>query len=92
MPEGTGHGFEVDVPGSLDGLKSGYTPLQFLEAAMREPLLDIKERIRASIAAAQYVHVKKGEGGKKDVAQEAAEKTSSGSKFTPAAPPLKRVK
>lgn len=42
-------------------------------------------QVRAAIAAVQYTHAKKGEGGKKDARQEAAEKVAG--RFTAAAPP-----
>jgi phage terminase small subunit len=42
-------------------------------------------QVRAAIAAVQYTHVKKGDGGKRDEAQERAEKAAS--KFAPSAPP-----
>lgn len=35
-------------------------------------------QVRAAIAAVQYTHAKKGEGGKKEAKQEAAEKVQSG--------------
>ena len=47
-------------------------------------------QVRAAIAAAQYVHLKKGDGGKKDEANEKAQKAAGG-KFGPAKAPLKLV-
>jgi phage terminase small subunit len=47
-------------------------------------------QVRAAIAAVQYTHVKKGDGGKKDEKQRAAEAVAS--KFNAAPPPLKLVK
>ncbi len=44
-------------------------------------------QVRAAIAAVQYTHAKRGEGGKKDEAVEKAKKASAG-KFGAAAPPL----
>ena len=38
-------------------------------------------QVRAAIAAVQYTHAKKGEGGKKDAKQEAAEKAGTSSRF-----------
>ncbi|MFT0167495.1 hypothetical protein ACLKMY_00505 [Paraburkholderia mimosarum] len=42
-------------------------------------------RVRAAIAAVQYTHVKKGDGGKKDEQAEKAKRVAS--RFTPGAPP-----
>ncbi len=43
-------------------------------------------QVRAAIAAVQYTHAKKGEGGKKDEAADRAKRASAG-KFASAAPP-----
>jgi hypothetical protein len=43
-------------------------------------------QVRAAIAAVQYTHTKKGDGGKKDDLAEAAKKASKG-KFARSAPP-----
>ena len=42
-------------------------------------------QVRAAIAAVQYTHAKKGEGGKKEARQDQAERVAS--KFATAAPP-----
>src|SRR5687767_3784420 len=42
------------------------TPLEFLKGVMNDLEQDPKLRVRAAIAAAQYEHLKKGDGGKKD--------------------------
>lgn len=63
----------------------------FLLAAMNDPKLDAKTRVRAGIAAAQYQHTKKGDGGKKDEKKDAAEKAGTG-KFAPGKPPLRVVR
>ena len=42
-------------------------------------------QVRAAIAAVQYTHMKKGDGGKKEVVQERAEQAAS--KFRRSAPP-----
>ena len=60
-------------------------PLAFLLGVMKDDAVDLKERVRCAIAAAQYVHTKRHDGGKKDEVAEKAEK--AGSKFKPAAPP-----
>lgn len=53
--------------------------------------LDVSDRqLRAAIAAVQYTHAKKGEGGKKDERAEAAK--AAGKKFGSTPPPLRSVK
>lgn len=47
-------------------------------------------QVRAAIAAVQYTHAKKGEGGKKDEQAEAAK--AAGRKFGSTPPPLRAVK
>lgn len=42
-------------------------------------------QVRAAIAAVQYTHIKKGEGGKKDAKNDAAEKVAG--RFGPRQPP-----
>lgn len=46
-------------------------------------------QVRAAVAAVQYTHAKKGEGGKKEARQQAAEKI--GGRFAPTAPPRTRM-
>ncbi len=48
-------------------------------------------QVRAAIAAVQYTHTKRGDGGKKDEANERAGKVASGSRFGPAKAPLRVV-
>lgn len=47
-------------------------------------------QVRAAIAAVQYTHTKRGDGGKKEAAQEAAGKASQG-RFGARPTPLKLV-
>lgn len=65
-------------------------PLQFLIDVMQGTIDATPLQVRAAIAAAQYKHVKSGDGGKKEE-QAAAAKKAAGGKFKPAAPPLKLV-
>ena len=66
-------------------------PLDFLRAAMNDPAASDKLRVEAAKALMPFVHARKGEGGKKDAASDAAKKAAN--KFaTPPAPSLKRVK
>ena len=59
-------------------------------AALKAAILTVPAeqgiRIQAASIAAPFVHVKKGEGGKKDAAAEAA-KATAGGKFRASAPP-----
>lgn len=58
------------------------TPLEFLLAVMNNNAIADKLRLDAAKTAAQYVHPKKGEGGKsKDAADRA--KAAAGGKFGP---------
>ncbi len=84
-PEAPEDAQQDDAPKGLN-VPQGKEPLEFLRAVMDDPLADPKLRVRAAIAAAQYVHAKKGEGGKKDERQAAAEKAGKG-RFAPSAPP-----
>lgn len=65
-------------------------PLTFLELVMNDPTAPLKDRIRAGVAAAQYRHMKRGDGGKKEEAAGKAEKAAS--KYAPARAPLKVVR
>lgn len=56
------------------------TPLEFLLTVMNDNELADKLRLEAAKTAAQYVHPKKGEGGKKDDAADRA-KAAAGGKF-----------
>ena len=61
-------------------------PLEYLLAVMHDNQADPALRVRAAIAAAQYVHTKTGDGGKKEEKDREAKVASSG-KFAPAGPP-----
>lgn len=65
-------------------------PLEFLELVMNDPKVDIKQRIRAGIAAAQYRHTKRHDGGKKEEADEKAGKAAKG-RFSVRKPPSLKV-
>jgi len=66
-------------------------PLEFLKDALNDPTAPFKDRIRAAIAAAQYVHTKTHDGGKKEARQAAADKAAQGGKFGARPAPLKVV-
>lgn len=54
------------------------TPLEFLLAAMNHAELDMRLRLDAAKSAAQYVHIRAGEGGKKEEKQNAAKSAGNG--------------
>jgi len=66
-------------------------PLDFLLVVQNDPLMDPKLRLRAAIAAAQYKHTKRHDGGKKESLGEGARKAAEG-RFSPKAPPKLVVK
>ena len=68
----------------------GLEPLAFLEGVMQGLIEATPLQVRAAIAAAQYRHMKKGDGGVKDEQADRAKKAAAG-KFGAAAPPLKLV-
>lgn len=59
--------------------------LEFLRSVMMDVSLDIRQRVDAAKALAPFEHAKKGEGGKKEQKQEAAEKVAK--RFQASAPP-----
>lgn len=66
------------------------TPLQFLVAAMLGKVEASPTQVKAATAAAQYLHVRKSDGGKKDETADKAKKAASG-KFAAASVPLQLV-
>jgi phage terminase small subunit len=62
------------------------TPLEYALDIMNDPSIEEIRRDRMAIAALPFMHMKKGEGGKKDAEKENADKVASG-KFAPSAPP-----
>ena len=65
------------------------TPLEFLLSVMNDNEADDRLRLDAAKTAAQYMHAKKGEGGKKEEQKDAAKKAAN--KFAALPPPLKVV-
>jgi phage terminase small subunit len=60
--------------------------LEYLLQVMRDETVDTPLRVRAAVAAAQYCHVKRDDGGKKEERQANAVEVAKG-KLAPAAPP-----
>lgn len=65
-------------------------PQAFLEALMDDVNADPRMRLEAAKALMPFKYAKLGEGGKKDVKQDAAKKAAAG-KFAASAAPLKLV-
>ena len=61
--------------------------LELLQAVALGKVMATGLQVRAAIAAVQYTHTKRGDGGKKDAADEAARKTAGAGKFSAAPPP-----
>jgi phage terminase small subunit len=83
---GAGRKSKPKAPPPVLDVPAGNDPLTFLLGVMNDAGADARLRVRAAVAAAQYVHAKQGEGGKKDAAERAAGSAAAG-KFAPAAPP-----
>ena len=66
------------------------TPLEFLLSVMNDNAVEDRLRLEAAKTAAQYVHPKVGETGKKEQTGKKAEEASKG-RFSPSAPPLRIV-
>jgi phage terminase small subunit len=64
-------------------------PLRFLLKVMQGTIEANPTQLKAAVAAVQYTHVKKGDGGKKDEKAEAAERAAA--KFNTPRAPLKVV-
>jgi phage terminase small subunit len=66
--------------------KKAQKPLEYLLAVMNDETVDEPLRVRAAIAAAQYCHAKRDDGGKKEERQSNAVDAARG-KLALAAPP-----
>lgn len=80
--EAKAKGKEINLP---DLSKMYSDPLDFLKAVMNDAGEDLRYRVDAAKALMPFIHQRKGEGGKKEAKQEAAEKVAS--RFSAAAPP-----
>jgi len=70
----------------LGPVSDGAEPLAFLLSVQNDASAPLKDRIRAAVAAAQYVHPKMGEGAKK-VAAKAAQGVAEEGRFGRRSPP-----
>jgi len=68
------------------------TPLDYMLKVMNDTKEDDGRRDRMAIAAAPFIHSRKGEGAGKKQEREDRAKAAGGGKFAPSAPPLKVVK
>jgi phage terminase small subunit len=83
---------EDDVPGfDLARALTFTDPKAFLIAAMNDPEAEAKLRVDAAKALMPFMHQRKGETGKKEDKQDAAEKAAAGMYGT-GKPPLRSVK
>jgi hypothetical protein len=83
-----------DVPEDIkkEAKAANMDPLDYMLKVMNDEDAEPERRDRMAIAAAPFVHPRKGEGkGKKDEREERAKAASSG-KFSTGQPPLTRVK
>jgi phage terminase small subunit len=80
---------EAEVERLVQGVSRD--PLEFLLDVMQGKVRPSPDQLKAAVAATQYVHTKKGEGGKKDAAKDAAVEVAKG-RFRSGAPPLRAVK
>lgn len=70
---------------------TNFTPLEYALHVMNDPREPKERRDRLAVAAMPFVHVKKGEGGKREKAVDDANKAGTG-KFATIAAPLRAVK
>lgn len=61
-------------------------PLDYMLAVINDQSIDAARRDRMAVAAAPYLHPKRGEGGKKEAAQAASDAASDG-RFAPKGQP-----
>lgn len=66
------------------------TPLEFLLSVMNDDDADPKLRVQAATTAAQYLHTRRSDGGKKDDTADRAKKAATG-RFASSPAPLKLV-
>lgn len=67
------------------------SPLQYLESVYMNDAQDVSMRIRAAAVAANFVHKKKDDVGKKVERAEKADAVGAGTKFTPGRKPALRA-
>lgn len=75
---GAGRKPKPEVEKKTIATSGNQTPLEFLLSVMNDNEIEDKLRLEAAKTAAQYVHPKKGEGGKKDEAADRQKEAASG--------------
>jgi hypothetical protein len=78
-------GRKAKAPVTLKGVK-GLRPLDVLLKIMNDERVDSEARLKAAITAAPYVHLRRGQGGKRD-SERALGKAAAEGKFAPGATP-----
>lgn len=77
---------------NLPDLSKMYSdPKDFLKAVMNDNGEDLRYRVDAAKTLMPYMHERKGEGGKKEARQAAAERVAEGGRLAPKAPPKLKV-
>ena len=82
-----------DIPVDIvtGAVSENLAPLEYMLQIMNDPNEDMDRRFRAAIAAAPFVHPRKGEGSGREDKKERA-KAAGGGKFAPGRPPLSIVR
>lgn len=90
----TGPGKKGDIPQDIkdDAAAAKMTPLDYMLKVMNDPTEDKDIRARMAVAAAPYMHPRKGEGAGKKQDREAKAKAAGAGKFRAGRPPLQVVK
>jgi len=83
---------EVDGKPAKKGKVEDLEPLDYMLKVMNDPNEDKELRARMAIAAAPFVHARKGEGQGKKQDKDDRAKTAGAGKFKAGTAPLKRVK
>jgi phage terminase small subunit len=78
-------------PDPDDAVPANDDALAFLLSVQNSLNVDIKLRVRAAIAAAQYQHTKRGDGGKKEELADKAKKAAGGKFGVRQGPPSLKV-
>lgn len=88
-PKESRGGIPEDI--KADAAAENLDPLTYMLKIMNDPDAAQDRRDRMAVAAAPFVHARKGEGaGKKDEKADAAKRAGSG-KFAPGKPPVLKV-
>lgn len=78
-------------PRQMPAVSPGMDMLSFLQDVAMGLIDATPTQVKAAVAAVQYTHAKRGDGGKREEVVERSKKAATG-KFAPAAPPLRVVR